>query len=106
MCTAKSSKPFWHRKTGLQLVDLTPLQILLVFIGATGIGFSKSGFAGVGMIHVVIFASVFGARQSTGILLPLLVVGDLCAVKLFGSEVQWPYLRRLLVPASIGVVIG
>lgn len=90
----------------MQLVDLSLLEILLVFIGAAGIGFSKSGFAGVGMIHVVIFAFVFGARQSTGILLPLLIVGDIFAVKLFGSEVQWPHVRRLLVPSMFGVLIG
>ena len=90
----------------MQWVDLSPLEFLLVFIGAAGIGFSKSGFAGVGMIHVLIFAFVFGARQSTGILLPMLVVGDIFAVRLFGAEVQWPYVRRLLVPATIGVLIG
>lgn len=90
----------------MQLSELSFAQILLVFIAAAGIGFSKSGFAGVGMIHVVIFAFVFGARLSTGILLPLLIVGDLCAVKLFGAQVQWPYIRRLLVPALIGVIVG
>lgn len=88
------------------LFSLSPLECLLVFIGAAGIGFSKSGFAGVGMIHVLIFAFVFGARQSTGMLLPLLVVGDVFAVRLFGGQVQWPYFRRLLLPALIGVVVG
>lgn len=90
----------------MQLADLTPLEILLVVLGAAGVGFSKSGFAGVGMIHVVIFAFVFGARTSTGILLPLLIIGDVCAVKLFGAQVQWPHVRRLLWPAVGGVVIG
>ncbi len=36
--------------------------------------FLKSGFSGIGMIHVLIFAYIFGARDSTGILLPLLIV--------------------------------
>lgn len=85
---------------------MAPLDVVLVVLGAAGIGFSKSGFAGVGMIHVVIFASVFGARTSTGILLPLLIVGDVCAVKLFGAQAQWPYIRRLLLPTICGVVTG
>ena len=79
---------------------------MLIAIGAAGIGFSKSGFAGVSMVHVVVFAAVFGARNSTGVLLPMLIIGDLLAVRLFGSEVQWPYLRRLLPPAFVGVVVG
>lgn len=90
----------------MPLADLTLMQVLLVFIGAAGIGFSKSGFAGVGMVHVVIFAFVFGARLSTGMLLPLLIVGDVCAVKLFGAQVQWQPVQRLLIPAFIGVVVG
>ncbi len=90
----------------MTLADLAWTDLLLLILGATGIGFSKSGFAGVGMIHVVIFASVFGARLSTGILLPLLIVGDVLAIKLFGAEVQWPVVRRLLVPTMVGVVLG
>ena len=90
----------------MSLVDLSWTDLLLVAIGAAGIGFSKSGFAGVSMVHVVVFAAVFGARTSTGVLLPMLIIGDLLAVRLFGSQVQWPYFRRLLPPAFIGVVIG
>ena len=44
--------------------------------GATGVGISKSGLAGVSLIHVIVFAHVFGAKASTGALLPLLIVGD------------------------------
>lgn len=80
--------------------------MLLVVLGAAGVGFSKSGFAGLGMIHVLIFAFVFGARASTGVLLPLLIVGDVCAVKLFGAQVQWHYVRRLMWPAVTGVLVG
>ncbi len=58
------------------------------------------------MVHVLVFAFVFGARASTGILLPLLIVGDACAVWLLGREVVWSYVRRLLPPALLGVVIG
>lgn len=90
----------------MSLVDLGWSNILLLAFAAACIGFSKSGFSGVSMVHVVVFAAVFGARTSTGILLPLLIIGDLLAVKLFGSQVQWPYIRRLLPPAVVGVVIG
>ncbi len=58
------------------------------------------------MIHVLIFAFLFGARDATGVLLPLLIVGDLCAVCYFGKQAQWNYIRRLLPPTILGVVIG
>lgn len=79
---------------------------LLMVIGAFGIGVAKSGLAGVSMVHVIVFALVFGARTSTGVLLPLLIIGDICAVKMLGRDVLWSYVRKLLPPALIGVVIG
>lgn len=85
---------------------LTYAQILLLIVAAAGIGVSKSGLAGVGMLHVIIFASVFGAKVSTGVLLPMLVIGDCCAIWFFGKKVQWPQVRRLLPPALIGVALG
>ena len=33
----------------------------------------QAGLAGVGLFHVVVFAFLFGARESTGYVLPLLV---------------------------------
>ena len=86
--------------------ESVPIEWLLLVIAAIGIGFSKSGFSGVSLLHVVVFASVFGARTSTGILLPLLIVGDVCSLIAFGKKVQWTYFARLLPPALIGVVLG
>lgn len=58
------------------------------------------------MLHVIIFAFVFGAKASTGVLLPLLVIGDVCAIRFFGKQVQWKQVRRLLPPALVGTVLG
>ncbi len=58
------------------------------------------------MLPVIIFAIVFGAKASTGVLLPMLVIGDCCAIWFFGKKVQWPQVRRLLPPALIGVLLG
>lgn len=58
------------------------------------------------MIHVIIFAFIFGARDATGVLLPLLIVGDLCAIFYFGAQAQWNHIRRLLPPTLMGVTIG
>lgn len=77
-----------------------------LLLGAFGIGVAKSGLSGVSMVHVIVFAWVFGARLSTGVLLPLLIIGDICAVYWVGKDVLWDYVRKLLPPALIGVVIG
>jgi uncharacterized membrane protein YfcA len=83
---------------------LTATQWLLAILSALGIGVAKSGFAGVSMIHVVIFAFLFGARNSTGVVLPMLIVGDICAVLAFRQHARWDYIRRMLVPACLGVI--
>ena len=86
--------------------ELSLIHWALLGLAAAGVGLSKSGLAGVSLLHVLVFAFVFGARASTGILLPLLIVGDLCAIWLVGHGVVWAYVRRLLAPTLVGVVIG
>jgi uncharacterized protein len=86
--------------------DFSPVQWLLLLLGALGIGVAKSGFAGVSMLHVIIFAYLFGARESTGVVLPMLIVGDVLAVCAFRQHARWEYVRRMLPPALAGIVVG
>jgi uncharacterized membrane protein YfcA len=85
---------------------LTPVQWLWAGIAAFCIGFSKSGFAGVGLVTVVVMARLFPARESTGILLPLLIVGDLLSVWTFHQHAHWPHIWRLLPPTIVGILAG
>jgi uncharacterized membrane protein YfcA len=87
-------------------VDLTVAAWLLLAAAAASIGFSKTAIGGVGQIGVVIFAAVLPARESTGALLPLLLVGDVTAVAIYRRHVDWPALRRLLPLVAVGVVLG
>jgi uncharacterized membrane protein YfcA len=86
--------------------DLTSVQWCLAVLAAAGIGISKSGLAGVSLLHVLIFAFLFGARDSTGVVLPMLIVGDVLAVATFRQHARWDYIRRLLPPAAAGVIVG
>jgi uncharacterized membrane protein YfcA len=86
--------------------DLTPLQWTLACVGAASMGISKGGLAGLGLLHVAIFAFLFGARDSTGIVLPMLLVGDVCAVTALHQHARWDYVRRMLPPACAGIVMG
>jgi len=88
-------------------VDPTALSLgawLLLALAAFGIGITKSGFSGVSLVHVLIFAYVFGAKASTGIVLPMLIAGDTIAMLMFGQHADWSYVRRMLPPAIVGVL--
>ncbi len=88
-------------------VDPTALSLgawLLLALAAFGIGITKSGFSGVSLVHVLIFAYVFGAKASTGIVLPMLIAGDTIAMLMFGQHADWSYVRRMLPPAILGVL--
>jgi uncharacterized membrane protein YfcA len=82
---------------------LSQAEWLLAALAAVGVGFNKAGLPGIGLLHVMVFAFLFGARESTGVVLPLLVVGDLFAVIVLHQHVRWYYVRRMAGPACLGV---
>src|ERR687892_813743 len=88
------------------LPDFSTPQWLLAAAAGFGVGLSKGGLAGVGLFHVVVFAFLFGARESTGIVLPLLLIADVCAVTAFQQHARWDYVRRMLPPACVGVIVA
>jgi uncharacterized protein len=85
---------------------VTPADWFLAAAAALGLGLSKAGLAGLGLFHVVVFAFLFGARESTGYVLPLLVAGDICAVIALHQHVRWEYVRRMVPPACLGVSLA
>ena len=78
------------------------LASLAIFI----LGMSKAGLKGLGIIVVTILANVYGAKASTGILLPLLIVGDVLAVSFYRKYVKWEYLWKFLPAMVVGVLIA
>ncbi len=86
--------------------ELITTQYLLALCGAFLIGISKSGIKGIGVINITIMALVFGAKSSTGIVLPLLIAGDIIAVLYYNKHCQWSVLLKLLPYVIIGVIIG
>ena len=79
---------------------------ILAFVAALGVGIGKAGISGMSLFHVLVFAFLFGARASTGVVLPLLLVGDVAAVRTFHQHARWDYVRRMLPPACLGVVLA
>ncbi len=86
--------------------SLSILDWSLAITASLLLGISKSGLKGIGIIIVTILALVFGSKASTGILMPLLVIGDVFAIIYYRRHVQWKYLFKLLPWMVIGVLIG
>ena len=75
-------------------------------VGALLAGFSKTGIGGVGVLTVAIYANILPARQSTGVLLPLLICADIVAVAAYRRHAIWKHLWRLFPWVMIGIVGG
>ena len=61
---------------------------------------------GLGIVVVVLMAKSTGAKASTGLLLPLLIVGDILAVLYYSRFAKWKYLIRFMPPMVVGVIIA
>ncbi|HHV11276.1 MAG TPA: sulfite exporter TauE/SafE family protein [Clostridiales bacterium] len=91
-------------------IDLGLVQWLAVILAAFLVGFSKTGIGGVMMLAIPILAGVFGGKDSTGIMLPMLIVGDIFAIFYYNRSAEWKNvitpLPSALIGLGVGVVIG
>jgi uncharacterized membrane protein YfcA len=79
---------------------------MLVAVAAFCIGVSKAGFSGISLISVFLLADTFGAKQSLGIALPMLIIADFLVYPAFRKYSSWKSVWRLTWPAFIGMAIG
>ena len=87
-------------------MELTAIQWILVGFGALLLGISKAGIKGIGVFIVTLMAIVFGSKVSTGIVMPMLIVGDVFAVIYYKRHAQWKYIFILIPWMIVGVLIG
>jgi uncharacterized membrane protein YfcA len=85
---------------------LTLESFLLAFLATFILGVSKAGVKGIAVLIVTLMAVAFGGKSSTGMLMPLLIVGDIFAIFYYHRDTQWKYLRAFLPWMMLGVVIG
>ena len=89
------------------LPHLSQWQWAAAFLGATIVGLAKAGIAGVNGLFVGLFAWVSpSVRESSGVVLPLVIFGDWLAVAAYRRHLQWRHLARLFPWAAAGVVLG
>lgn len=90
----------------LQSFNLSWLQWVAIGLAVFLLGLAKSGIKGIGIIIVVILAFVFGEKESTGVLLPMLISADILAVIYYNRHAQWKYIFKLLPMMIVGVLVG
>ncbi|MGI9552072.1 MAG: sulfite exporter TauE/SafE family protein, partial [Aurantibacter sp.] len=78
----------------------------MAFTAAFVLGVSKAGIKGIAIIIVTLMALAFGAKESTGLIVPLLVVGDIFAVIYYNRHTRWKYIIRFLPWMMLGVLVG
>jgi len=86
--------------------DISTTSWLFAFSGAIIIGISKAGIKGLSVITVALMALAFGAKESTGLLVPILVLGDLFAVIYYNRHTQWKYIFQFLPWIVFGLILG
>ena len=70
------------------------------------VGMAKTGIHGAGMVAVPLLAIGFGGRTSSGLMLPILILGDFMAIYHYQRYAKWEHLNRVLPFAFVGVLLG
>ncbi|MGB1260263.1 MAG: sulfite exporter TauE/SafE family protein [Akkermansiaceae bacterium] len=83
-----------------------PLVWFLAALAAFCIGVSKAGFSGISLISVFLLADIFGAKESLGVALPMLIIADLIVYPAFRKYSSWKRVWVLTWPALIGMAAG
>ncbi len=87
-------------------MNLLLWQWIAAAFAALLVGLSKTGVPGLGLLFVSIFANIMPPRAATGVVLPMLLVGDVIAVGWYRRHAQWSRIWRLFPWAACGVVMG
>ena len=86
--------------------EITPTAWILAYGATFVIGLSKAGIKGIAVLNVTLMALSFGAKESTGMVVPLLVLADIFAVIYYNRYTQWKYVFKVLPWMVFGVLIG
>lgn len=70
------------------------------------VGLSKAGIKGITILNVTLMALAFEAKASTGLVVPLLIVGDIIAVVYYHRHANWWYIVRFLPWVVVGILLG
>ena len=82
------------------------VMLVLALTAALCIGLSKAGLAGTATLNVVLMAKAFGAKESVGVVLPLLIVADFMGFMINRKGGSWRAVWLMAIPSMLGVAAG
>ena len=85
---------------------LTIFQWAILAVAALCIGLSKTGVQGLMLLVVPYMAMAFGAKASTGVILPMLCMADIVAVAYYKRIADWRVVAKLLPTAVLGFFLA
>lgn len=85
---------------------LTNIQWFAISIAALSIGMSKTGVQAIMLMIVPLMAMAFGAKESTGVILPMLCMADIIAVAYYKRIADWKVVAKLLPTAILGFFLA
>jgi len=88
------------------MLDLDPTGWFVVAFCGFLVGITKTGIPGIGILVVPLMATVLPARSSVGVLLGILILGDLFAAGYHRRNAQWKHVLRLLPATLAGILVG
>ena len=91
------------------IFSLSDISVAAWAMAATAVflmGVSKAGLKGMSIFNVTLMALAFGSRASTGLFIPLLLVGDVFAVLYYNRHTQWKYILKFIPWMIWGILIG
>ena len=88
------------------LFHLSGSEWIWIIVAAVLIGFSKTGISAFSMPVIPIIALIFGGKESTGMILPLLIIGDIFAIYYYNRHADWKDIKALLPWVAAGLIVG
>ncbi len=88
----------------IETIDL--FQWAILSLTALCIGMSKTGVQGMMLLVVPYMAMAFGAKESTGVILPMLCMADVVAVAYYKRIADWRVVAKLLPTAILGFFVA
>ena len=88
------------------MMELSLFGWVVVASCAVMVGISKTGLPGMGILFVPLMAMVIPAKQSTGMVLGILILADVFAVSYYRRAAMWRYIIWLIPASLVGIVAG